>query len=112
MLQVSFSLPSLHSSINLLKLFKYSFISFFIFFHLYLLLASFSALLNYEVERSLWQQIVALKGSYTVVEVAVLENYKVAGLVVKGNCKVVEVAVKENYKVVERGSCKAAVEED
>ena len=41
-----------------------------------------------------------------------LENYKVAGLVVKGNCKVVEVAVKENYKVVERGSCKAAVEED
>ena len=91
--------------------------------YFYLLLASFSALLNYEVGRSLSQQTVAVKENYKVAVVVVKENYKaveavlkenckVVGVVVKVNYKAVEVAVKGNYKVVERGSCKAAEEED
>ena len=91
--------------------------------YFYLLLASFSALLNYEVGRSLSQQTVVVEGNCKVVGVVVQENYKaveavvqenckVVGVVVKVNYKAVEVAVEENYKVVERGSCKAAEEED
>ena len=80
--------------------------------YFYLLLASFSALLNYEVGRSLSQQTVAVKENYKVAVVAVQENYKAVGVVVKVNYKAVEVAVEENYKVVERGSCRAAEEED
>lgn len=56
----------------------------------YLLLASFSALLSYEVARSLSPQTVALK-----------ENYKAAGAVELENYRAVEVAGLENYKAVE-----------
>ena len=80
--------------------------------YFYLLLASFSALLNYEVGRSLSQQTVAVKENYKAVEVCLKENYKAVGVVVKENYKVAGVVLKENYKVVERGSCKAAEEED
>ena len=80
--------------------------------YFYLLLASFSALLNYEVGRSLSLQTVAVGGNYKAVEVAVQENYKAVEVVVRGNCKVAEVAVEENCRAVERGSCKAVEEED
>ena len=67
----------------------------------YLLLASFSALLSYEVARSLSPQTVALKENYyKVAEAVEQENYRA---VEQENYRVVE----ENYKVVERDSCKA-----